>query len=168
MKNLEQFLIGSMTLSSQTITAAEIRAAANDVFLPFSEADFGIRLITRTKTGILTNSIAGAKMEYFAVKNGEVFRTNKFTPTSLRLDQYCFDLFDEEAEKPAVEEINQYEEACDRFHELNPEDTRTDYVCFTWFKGSNTVILAPNYNELRGQLPKSAKRIIRDYSEILN
>jgi hypothetical protein len=168
MKNLEQILIEYATQKCSRITAADIRSAANDCFLPISEADFGIRIIKRSKTDLLLNSIANSKKEYYAVLNGEIFHTSKFTPTSMRLDQDCFDIFDEEAEKPAIEEINRYEKACDRFHEMNPEDTRVDYDCFSWFKGSNTVILAPNYKELRGQLPKSAKRIIRDYSEILN
>jgi hypothetical protein len=105
-------------------------------------------------------------MEYFAVKGGEIFRTERFIPTSIRLDQWCFDIIDEQAEKLEVEKVVQYLEACDRFHAQNPEDTRTDYDCFTWFKGSNTVILAPNYSEVRGSLPKSAKRVIPDYSSV--
>jgi hypothetical protein len=55
MKTLEEILIeqaqnGFNTYGRYAITAADIRAAAKSEFLPITKADFGIRLIRRSKS----------------------------------------------------------------------------------------------------------------------
>jgi hypothetical protein len=150
------------------ISAIDIRNNCNSNTLAHADADYFIRIICKTKSGILSNSNKDSKKEFFAVKEGVIYKTDFFAPDYryLKIGQWSWDITDDVAEKPFIEMQNNYEAACEKYHNQNPTDSRNDYDCFCWFKGTNVVIVAPNYSEIRGQFPKNAKRIIRNYSEI--
>lgn len=150
------------------ISAADIRENSSNEVLAHADADYFIRIMCKTKSGILNHSNKNAKKEFFAVKDGQVFKTDFFAPDGryLKTGQWSWDMTDHEAERPMQEIFSAYSAACTKYHNENPTDSRNEYDCFCWFKGTNIVIVAPNYSEMRGQFPKNAKRIIRNYSEV--
>lgn len=61
------------------ISVNEVRQQATER-IAHGDADFFIRIVTQSVSGILMHSKKGGKMEYFAVKNGNVFATDFFAP----------------------------------------------------------------------------------------
>lgn len=171
MKNLKPALIEQKErkgngYGTYGIEAVDIRENSNGELLQIADADYFIRLICRTKSGILNHSKKDAKKELFAVKDGQIYKCDFIAPHQTASGQWMWDILDDVAEKPMTDKFSNYETACEKYHNQNPTDSRIEYDCYCWFKGTNTVIVAPNYSEVRGKFPNAAKRIIRNYSEV--
>lgn len=85
MKNLKEVLNEQKKrkgngCATYKLIAQDIFSSCKNTSLQHSDADYFIRISVKSMEGILMNSKLGAKMKYFAVKDGEIFHTAFFAP----------------------------------------------------------------------------------------
>lgn len=138
------------------IQAADIRDAVIGE-LALNDADYTLRIKDRQ---FISEGSSKPKLEHFAIKDGKVYTATHFSPEGKSKGSgWCWEIVDTEASKKVMASTVAYAEACDTYHKANPTDSRIAYDCFTWFKGSNVVITAPNFTH-NTTTPKAAVKVI--------